>query len=139
MGKKDAIVIDVGINKTDSVVGDVDFEEVSKNAKALYGSRRCWSNDDCLFAKKHNRLFQKIAKLIFNTTKWLNWVMKKPKYPYGAILMMILTVPPISATQLGWYLYDQQTVDYGMIVGTFSVILAAWLMYEKNWREEDED
>jgi len=36
--------------------------------------------------------------------------------------------------------YDQQTgFDYGMIVGTFSVIFAAWLMYEKKWREEDED
>ena len=34
--KKDAIVIDVGINKTDSgVVGDVDFDEVSKVAKAI--------------------------------------------------------------------------------------------------------
>ena len=34
--KKDTIVIDVGINKTDKgIVGDVDFEEVSKNAKAL--------------------------------------------------------------------------------------------------------
>tara|TARA_Y100000768_G_scaffold100557_1_gene73480 strand:+ start:37 stop:882 length:846 start_codon:yes stop_codon:yes gene_type:complete len=34
--KKDAIVIDVGINKTDQgIVGDVHFEEVSKNAKAL--------------------------------------------------------------------------------------------------------
>jgi methylenetetrahydrofolate dehydrogenase (NADP+) / methenyltetrahydrofolate cyclohydrolase len=34
--KKDAIVIDVGINKTDKgIVGDVDFEEVSKVAKAL--------------------------------------------------------------------------------------------------------
>ena len=34
--RKDAIVIDVGINKTDKgIVGDVDFEEVSKNAKAL--------------------------------------------------------------------------------------------------------
>ena len=67
--------------------------------------------------------------------------MKKPKYPYRiAILMAILTIPPIGATQLGWYLYDQQTgFDYGMIVGTFSVIFAAWLMYEKNWREEDED
>ena len=40
----------------------------------------------------------------------------------------------------GWYLYDKQTgFDYGMIIGTFSVILAAWLMYEKNWREDDED
>ena len=34
--KKDAIVIDVGINKTDSgLVGDVDFEEVSKVVKAI--------------------------------------------------------------------------------------------------------
>ena len=34
--KKDAIVIDVGINKTDrGIVGDVAFEEVSKVAKAL--------------------------------------------------------------------------------------------------------
>ena len=34
--KKDAIVIDVGINKTDKgIVGDVDFDEVSKVAKAL--------------------------------------------------------------------------------------------------------
>ena len=34
--KKDAIVIDVGINKTDSgLVGDVDFDEVSQVAKAI--------------------------------------------------------------------------------------------------------
>ena len=34
--KKDAIVIDVGINKTDNgIVGDVHFNEVSKNARAL--------------------------------------------------------------------------------------------------------
>ena len=34
--KKDAIVIDVGINKTNSgIVGDVDFNEVSKVAKAI--------------------------------------------------------------------------------------------------------
>ena len=34
--KKDTIVIDVGINKTDKgIVGDVDFDEVSKIAKAL--------------------------------------------------------------------------------------------------------
>ncbi len=34
--KKDAIVIDVGINKTEKgIVGDVDFKEVSKNARAL--------------------------------------------------------------------------------------------------------
>jgi len=34
--KKDAVVIDVGINKTESgLVGDVDFDEVSKVAKAI--------------------------------------------------------------------------------------------------------
>ena len=34
--KKGAIVIDVGINKTDEgIVGDVDFDEVSKFAKAI--------------------------------------------------------------------------------------------------------
>ena len=34
--KKGAIVIDVGINKTESgIVGDVDFDEVSKVAKAI--------------------------------------------------------------------------------------------------------
>ena len=67
--------------------------------------------------------------------------MKKPRYPYRiAILMFLLTVPPIGATQLGWYLYDMQTgFDYGMIVGVACVIYAAWLMYEKKWREEDDD
>ena len=34
--KKDSIIIDVGINKTkDGIVGDVDFNEVAKKAKAL--------------------------------------------------------------------------------------------------------
>jgi len=66
--------------------------------------------------------------------------MKKPKYPYRIVIIMaILTIPPIGATQLGWYLYDMQTgFDYGMIVGTASVIYAAWLMYEKNWREDED-
>ena len=53
--------------------------------------------------------------------------MKRPPYPYRiGILMAILTIPvPIGATQLGWYLYGSANVgfDYGMIVGTFSVIL----------------
>ena len=67
--------------------------------------------------------------------------MRKPKYPYRILIIMaILTIPPIGATQLGWYLHDQQTgFDYGMIVGTVSVIYAAYLLYEKKWREEDED
>ncbi len=67
--------------------------------------------------------------------------MKKPRYEYRiAIIMLILTVIPIGATQLGWYLYDKQVgLDYGMIAGTFSVILAAYLMYQKGWRNEDDD
>ena len=67
--------------------------------------------------------------------------MKKPPYPYRIlIIFLMLTIRPIGATQLGWYLYDQQTgFDFGMIVGASTVIYAAWLMYEKGWREEDED
>ena len=65
---------------------------------------------------------------------------KWPFYKKLPVLMAILCIPPIGATQLGWYLHDQQTgFDYGMIVGTVSVIYAAYLMYEKKWREEDED
>ena len=54
--------------------------------------------------------------------------MKKPRYEFRiAIIMLILTVIPIGATQLGWYLYDRQVgYDYGMIAGTFCVILAAY-------------
>ena len=34
--KKDSIIIDVGINKIEKgIVGDVDFDQVSKKAKAL--------------------------------------------------------------------------------------------------------
>ena len=67
--------------------------------------------------------------------------MKKPKFPYRiGIIFLLLTIPPIGATQLGWYLHDMQTwFDYGMIVGVISVIYAAYLLYEKKWREEDED
>ena len=95
-----------------------------------------------MFIKKYCRVFQKIATLKLQLINFLIlYGVKKPKYPYRiAIVFLILTVPTIGATQLGWYLYDQQTgFDYGMIVGTFSVIYAAWLMYEKNWREEEED
>ena len=95
-----------------------------------------------MFIKKYRGVFQKIATLKLQLINFLIlYGVKKPKYPYRiAIVFLILTVPTIGATQLGWYLYDQQTgFDYGMIVGTFSVIYAAWLMYEKNWREEEED
>ena len=67
--------------------------------------------------------------------------MKKPPYPYRiGIIMILLTAVPIGTTQLGWYFYDKQVgFDLGMISGTFSVILAAYLMYQKGWRDEDED
>ena len=67
--------------------------------------------------------------------------MKKPRYEYSiAIIMLILTVIPIGATQLGWYLYDKQVgLDYGMIARTFSVILDPYLMYQKGWRNEDDE
>tara|TARA_B100001109_G_C18794549_1_gene441808 strand:- start:278 stop:481 length:204 start_codon:yes stop_codon:yes gene_type:complete len=67
--------------------------------------------------------------------------MKKPPFEYRiAILMLILTVIPIGATQLGWYLYGKQVgFNFGMVAGTVSVILAAYLMYQKGWRDEDED
>ena len=54
--------------------------------------------------------------------------MKKPKYPYRiGIIFLLLTVAPIGATQLGWHLYDMQTgFDYGMIVGTVSVISVSY-------------
>ena len=67
--------------------------------------------------------------------------MKKPPYPYRiGIIMILLTAVPIGATQLGWYFYNKQVgFDLGMISGTFSVILAAYLMYQKGWRDEDED
>ena len=79
--------------------------------------------------------------LYLNDYFLIDFRMKKPPYPYRiAIIFLMLTVMPIGATQLGWYLYDQQTgYDFGMIVGTSTVIYAAWLMYEKGWREEDED
>ena len=36
MGKKNSIIIDVGINKVaDKIVGDVDFEEVKDKVKAI--------------------------------------------------------------------------------------------------------
>ena len=60
--------------------------------------------------------------------------MKKPKYPYRiGIIFLLLTVPPIGATQLGWYLHDMQTgFDYGMIVGTVSVVYLLIICMKKN-------
>ena len=72
---------------------------------------------------------------------WYSFHMKKPPYEYRiGIIMILLTAVPIGATQLGWYFYGKQVgFDFGMIAGTFSVILAGYLMYQKGWRDEDED
>ena len=60
--------------------------------------------------------------------------------PLHEATFCLLTAVPIGATQLGWYLYNKQVgFDFGMIAGVFSVILAGYLMYEKGWRDEDED
>jgi len=59
--------------------------------------------------------------------------MKKPSYPYRiGLIMILLTIVPIGITQLGWYFYRKQVgFDFGMIAGTFSVISAGYLMYQK--------
>ena len=45
----------------------------------------------------------------------------------------MLTVMPIGATQLGWYLYDKQTgFDFGMIVGVSTVIMQLGFCMKKD-------
>ena len=68
-------------------------------------------------------------------------IMKRPPYYLRIpILIAILCFPPIGSTQLGWYLFGRETgINIGMIVGVISVTIAAYLMYQKGWREEDED
>ena len=58
--------------------------------------------------------------------------MKKPSFPVRiAILMAILCIPPIGATQIGWYYFGQTMgVNFGMAAGVVSVITAAYLMYQ---------
>ena len=50
--------------------------------------------------------------------------MKKPSFPVRiAILMAILCIPPIGATQIGWYYFGQTMgVNFGMAAGVVSVI-----------------
>ena len=65
---------------------------------------------------------------------------KPPMYIRYAILMFILCFPTISSTQLGWYFFGKQFgLNLGMIVGCISVTVAAYLMYIKGWRDEDDD
>ena len=50
---------------------------------------------------------------------------------------LIVVVPLV--LNLDLKLNKQVGFDFGMIAGVFSVILAGYLMYEKGWRDEDED
>ena len=65
---------------------------------------------------------------------------KPPDYIRYAILMVILCFPPIGATQIGWYFHGKEFgINCGMVVGTISVSVAAYLMYQKGWRDSDDD
>ena len=67
--------------------------------------------------------------------------MKKPSFPVRiAILMAILCIPPIGATQIGWYFFGKQAgINCGMVVGAISVTIAAYLLYRQDWRDFDDE
>ena len=65
---------------------------------------------------------------------------KPPFYLRIPILMAILCIPPIGATQIGWYFFGKQAgINCGMVVGTISVIIAAYLLYRQDWRDLDDE
>ncbi len=66
--------------------------------------------------------------------------MKKPPFYYRIpILMAILCVPPIGTTQVGWYFFGKDMgINLGMIAGTVSVTIAAYLLYRMDWRDDDD-
>ena len=63
-----------------------------------------------------------------------------PFYLRIPILMAILCIPPIGATQIGWYFFGKQAgINCGMVVGAISVTIAAYLLYRQDWRDFDDD
>ena len=63
---------------------------------------------------------------------------KLPFYLKLPILMAILCLPPIIATQIGWYFFGKETgINCGMVVGIISVSVAGYLLYIKGWRDMD--
>tara|TARA_E500000075_G_scaffold110506_1_gene104663 strand:- start:252 stop:455 length:204 start_codon:yes stop_codon:yes gene_type:complete len=65
---------------------------------------------------------------------------KPPFYLRIPILMAILCIPPIGATQIGWYFFGKQAgINCGMVVGTISVTIAAYLLYRQDWRDFDDE
>ena len=67
--------------------------------------------------------------------------MKKPKYENRIlILMLILCVPPNLTTQRTWYYFGQEIgLNCGIVVGIISVSVAAYLLFQLDWREPDDD
>ena len=65
---------------------------------------------------------------------------KTPFYYRIAIIMAILCIPPIGATQIGWYFFGKEFgINCGMVFGVISVTVAAYLMYQKGWRDSDDE
>ena len=65
---------------------------------------------------------------------------KPPFYLRIPILMAILCIPPIGATQIGWFFFGKQAgINCGMVVGAISVTIAAYLLYRQDWRDFDDE
>ena len=55
---------------------------------------------------------------------------KWPFYKKLPVLMAILCIPPIGATQIGWYFFGKVIgLNCGMVAGAISVSVAAYLLY----------
>jgi len=49
-------------------------------------------------------------------------------------------LPPIGATQIGWYFFGKVVgLNCGMVAGAISVSVAAYLLYIRGWRDSDDE
>ena len=65
---------------------------------------------------------------------------KWPFYKKLPVLMAILCIPPIGATQIGWsFLGKVVGLNCGMVAGAISVSVASYLLYIKGWRDSDDE
>ena len=65
---------------------------------------------------------------------------KPPFYLRIPILMAILCLPPIGATEIGLYFcVNEVGLNCWMVVGAISVTVAGYLMYIKDWRDFEDD
>ena len=67
--------------------------------------------------------------------------MKRPRYAYRLlIILLILPVIPIGATQIGsMYMGQENGILLGFCVGIPCVSFACWKLFIDGWREEDEE